>query len=114
MATKVLSTGATGDTGRAVVEATIDSGRDTRARVHQKDARLAFLEKREGALGDHLESGAVRAAMEGADAAYFVRPVAPGVIHATPNFAQAAKESGVTTVINQSQRSANRVSGGDR
>jgi uncharacterized protein YbjT (DUF2867 family) len=48
--------------------------------------------------------------MEGANAAYFVWPVAPGLIHATVNFAQAAKEAGVSTIINLSQRSANRDS----
>ncbi len=48
--------------------------------------------------------------MEGVDAAYFVWPVAPGLIHATVNFAQAAKEAGVPTVVNLSQRSANRFS----
>ena len=52
----------------------------------------------------------IRAAMEGVDAAYFVWPVAPGLIHAIVNFAQAAKEAGVSTVINLSQRSANRFS----
>jgi uncharacterized protein YbjT (DUF2867 family) len=61
-------------------------------------------------LGDLLEIDTVRAAMEGTDAAYFVWPVAPGLIHATVNFAQAAKEAGVSTVINLSQRSANRFS----
>ena len=49
-------------------------------------------------------------AMDGVDAAYFVWPVAPGLIHATVNFAQAAKEAGVPTVVNLSQRSANRFS----
>jgi uncharacterized protein YbjT (DUF2867 family) len=48
--------------------------------------------------------------MEGVDAAYLVWPVQPGLIHATVNFAQAAKEAGVKTVINLSQRSANRDS----
>jgi uncharacterized protein YbjT (DUF2867 family) len=48
--------------------------------------------------------------MEGTDAAYLVWPVAPGLIHVTVNFAQAAREAGVSTVINLSQRSANRFS----
>ena len=51
--------------------------------------------------------------MEGVDAAYLVYPVAPGLINATVNFAQAAKEAGVSAVINLSQRSADRHSKSD-
>jgi NAD(P)H dehydrogenase (quinone) len=112
MARKVLITGATGDTGRAAVKEAIALGLDVRAMVHSKDARSVALEKLgvEMVLGDLLEIDTVRAAMEGAEAAYFVWPVAPGLIHATVNFAQAAREAAVSTVINLSQRSANRFS----
>ena len=51
--------------------------------------------------------------MEGVDAAYLVYPVAPGLINATVNFAQAAREAGVSAVINLSQRSADRHSKSD-
>jgi NAD(P)H dehydrogenase (quinone) len=112
---KVLITGATGDTGRAAVKETIALGLDVRAMVHSKDDRSEALKKlgAEVVLGDHLEINTVRAAMEGINAAYFVWPVQPGVIHATVNFAQAAKEAGVKTIINLSQRSANRDSTSD-
>ena len=112
MARKVLVSGATGDTGRAAVKEAITLGLDVRAMVHNNDARSTALEKRgaEVVLGDLLEIDSVRAAMEGVDAAYFVWPVAPGLIHATVNFAQAASEAGVPTVVNLSQRSANRFS----
>jgi NAD(P)H dehydrogenase (quinone) len=63
--------------------------------------------------GDLLDINTVRPAMEGIDSAYLVWPVQPGLIHATVNFAQAAKEAGVGTVINLSQRSANRWSTSD-
>jgi uncharacterized protein YbjT (DUF2867 family) len=59
-------------------------------------------------VGNHQEIDTIRQAMEGVDAAYFVYPVAPGLITATVNFVQAAKEAGVSTVVNLSQRSANR------
>jgi NAD(P)H dehydrogenase (quinone) len=80
--------------------------------VHSEDARSDALNKSgaEIVLGDHLEINTVRAAMEGINSAYFVWPVQPGVIHATVNFAQAGKEAGVKTIINLSQRSANRDS----
>lgn len=112
MARKVLISGATGDTGRAAVREAISLGLDVRAMVHAKDARSEALEKlgAEVVLGDLLAIDTVRSAMEGADAAYFVWPVAPGLLHATVNFAQAAKEAGISTVINLSQRSANRFS----
>jgi uncharacterized protein YbjT (DUF2867 family) len=109
---KVLITGAAGDTGRAAVKEAIALGLNVRAMVHNRDARSEALEKLDAEVvaGDHLEINTVRAAMEGVDAAYLVWPVAPGLIHATVNFAQAAREAGVSTIINQSQRSANRDS----
>jgi uncharacterized protein YbjT (DUF2867 family) len=112
MSKTVLISGATGDTGRAAVKEAIALGLDVRAMVHNRDARSEALEKlgAEVVLGDLLEIDTIRAAMEGVDAAYFVWPVAPGLIHATVNFAQAAREADVSTVINLSQRSANRLS----
>jgi NAD(P)H dehydrogenase (quinone) len=109
---RVLVTGATGDTGRAAVRESIALGLGVRAMVHKKDVRVEALEKlgAEVVIGDLLEINTIHAAMEGVDAAYFVWPVQPGLIHATVNFAQAAKEVGVGTIINLSQRSANRDS----
>jgi NAD(P)H dehydrogenase (quinone) len=83
--------------------------------VHSKDKRSAALETlgAEIVVGDLLDINTVRPAMESIDAAYFCLPVTPGLIHATANFAQAAKEAGVSTIINLSQRSANRFSTSD-
>jgi NAD(P)H dehydrogenase (quinone) len=112
MSNKVLISGATGDTGRAAVREAIALGLGVRAMVHNRDARSEALETlgAEVVFGDLLEIDTVRAAMEGTNAAYLVWPVAPGLIHVTVNFVQAAKEAGVSTVINLSQRSANRFS----
>jgi uncharacterized protein YbjT (DUF2867 family) len=60
-----------------------------------------------------LDPDTIRPAMKGVDAAFLVFPMAPGLIHATVNFAQSAKEAGVGTVLNLSQRSAHRESAGD-
>jgi NAD(P)H dehydrogenase (quinone) len=111
----VLVTGATGDTGRAAVRESLALGVSVRAMVHKHDTRSDALKKlgAEIVLGDLLEINTVRTAMEGVDAAYFVWPVQPGLIHATVNFIQAAKESGVKAAINLSQRSANRDSTSD-
>lgn len=115
MSKKVLITGATGDTGRAAVRESLALGLTVRAMVHNLDARSAALEAlgAEVVVGDLLQINSVRAAMEGIDAAYLVWPVQPGLITATVNFAQAAKETGVKTVINLSQRSADRESSSD-
>lgn len=112
MSKKVLITGATGDTGRAAVSASIALGLDVRALVRKVDARSDAL-KAQGAeivIGDLLDINTVRDAMQGVEAAYFVWPVQPGLLAATVNFAQAAKETGVQAVVNLSQRSANRES----
>jgi NAD(P)H dehydrogenase (quinone) len=61
-------------------------------------------------VGDLHDIDSIREAMEGIDAAYLVYPVQPGLIDATVNFAQAAREAGVSAVINLSQRSADRNS----
>ncbi|SAK94800.1 NmrA family protein [Caballeronia pedi] len=115
MSKKVLITGATGDTGRAAVRESIALGLDVRAMVRRRGARSEALEAlgAEVVIGDLLEINTIRDAMKGVDAAYLVWPVQPGLINATVNFAQAAKETGLKTVINLSQRSANRESSSD-
>jgi len=111
----VLISGATGDTGRATVKESLALKLKVRALVHGKDQRSAALEELSAnvVVGDLLQINTVRAAMEGVDAAYFYWPVKPGLIHATVNCAQAAKETSVSTIINLSQRSANRNSTSD-
>lgn len=112
MSKKVLITGATGDTGRAAVRESLALGLDVRAMVHSLDSRSETLRVL-GAkvlVGDLLDINTIRAAMEDVEAAYLVWPVKEGLIQAVVNFAQAAKEAGVSTIINLSQRSANRHS----
>lgn len=111
----VLISGATGDTGRPAVAESIALGLNVRALVHSVDKRAQALADLGAEIveGDLLDINTVRPAMEGVDSAYFVWPVQPGLIHATVNFAQAAKEAGVGAVINLSQRSADRWSTSD-
>lgn len=108
----VLISGAAGDTGRPAVAESIKLGLTVRALVHSMDERAHALAAlgAEIVQGDLLDINTIRPAMEGVDSAYLVWPVAPGLIHATVNFAQSAKEAGVATVLNQSQRSADRWS----
>ena len=112
MARKVLITGAAGSTGGAAVRESVKRGLDVRAMVQKNDERSAALTALgvDVVLGDFQQIDQVRQAMEGRDAAYLVYSVTPGVIEATVNFAQAAREAGLSAVVNLSQRSASRTS----
>ncbi|TCL06329.1 NmrA family NAD(P)-binding protein [Sodalis ligni] len=94
----ILVSGATGRTGGAAIEQLLNMGKRVRAYVRSDSEKAAALRKRgvEIALGDFTNIDAIRAAMEGIDAAYFLYPIAPGIISAAAFFAQAAKEAGVT------------------
>ncbi len=103
-------TGATGATGRRTVELLLEQGHTVRAFVHKQDERSAQLQRRgaEIVIGDLLDFKTIRPALEGVAGAYFVYPIAPGLLDATTYFAQAAKEAAVSTVVNMSQVSARR------
>jgi NAD(P)H dehydrogenase (quinone) len=107
---KILVTGATGKTGGQTVDILRESGRDVRAFVHRRDARAEALEERgaEVVVGDLQDLDVVRAALEGITGAYFVYPIAPGLLSATAFFAQAAQEAGAPSIVNMSQISARR------
>jgi NAD(P)H dehydrogenase (quinone) len=57
-------------------------------------------------FGDFLDFDSVRAALNGVQRAYFCYPISPGIVQATAQFAQAAKEAGVEVIVNMSQKSA--------
>lgn len=109
-AKRFLITGATGATGGKTVELLLERGYQVRAFVHQRDERSIQLEKQgvEIVVGDLLDFTAVRPALEDVSGAYFVYPIAPGLVEATASFAQAAKEAGVPAIVNMSQISARR------
>ena len=109
---EILVSGATGRTGGAAIEELLRMGKRVRAYVRSDDARAAALRQRGAdiAVGDLADIDAIRAAMEGIRSAYFLHPIAPGIIGAAAYFAQAAKEAGVTAIVNMSQISARRES----
>ncbi len=104
--------GATGRTGGAAIDELLKMGRRVRAYVRSDDERAAALRQRgvDIAVGDFTDINDIRAAMEGIRSAYFLHPIAPGIIGAAACFAQAAKEAGVTAIVNMSQISARRES----
>jgi NAD(P)H dehydrogenase (quinone) len=110
--TEILVSGATGRTGGAAIAELIKMGRSVRAYVRTDGERAAALRRQgvEIAVGDFTDIDAIRAAMEGIRSAYFLYPIAPGILGAGAYFAQAAKEAGVTAIVNMSQISARRDS----
>jgi NAD(P)H dehydrogenase (quinone) len=109
---EVLVSGATGRTGGAAIEELLKMGKRVRAYVRSDDDRAAALRQRgvDIAVGDFTDIDQIRAAMEGIRSAYFLHPIAPGIIGAAAYFAQAAKEAGVSAIVNMSQISARRES----
>src|SRR6201984_716194 len=104
----ILVSGATGRTGGAAIDTLLGMGKRVRAYVRSDGDGAAALRKRgvDVAIGDFTDIDDVRAAMDGTKAVYFLHPIAPGIIGAAAYFAQAAKEPGVTAIVNMSQISA--------
>ena len=108
----ILVSGATGRTGGAAIDTLLEMGKSIRGYVRSDDERAAVLRQRgvDIAVGDFTDIDHIRAAMKGISSAYFLHPIAPGIISAAAYFAQAAKEAGVTAIVNMSQISARRGS----
>ena len=102
----ILVTGATGDTGRPTVKLLLEKGHRVRALARREDERSGRLKElgAEVVFGDLLKLGDMRAALEGITGAYFVYPLADGLVEATVLFAQAAKENGLGHVVNMSHK----------
>ena len=109
---EILVSGATGRTGGFAIDELLRMGKHVRAYVRSDDERATAFRARgvDIAVGDFTDIDDIRAAMEGIRSAYFLHPIAPGIIGATAYFAQAAKEAGVTAIVNMSQISARRES----
>jgi uncharacterized protein YbjT (DUF2867 family) len=115
MTSTIFVAGATGSTGGGAVRLLLQRGFPVRAFVHKEDGRsreLAALGA-EIAVGDLLDFHAVRRALEGVERAYFVYPIDPGIMPATVQFAQAAREARVEFIVNMSQKSARREAKSD-
>ena len=74
-----------GDTGSKAAQYLLEKGHKVRAFVHKKDApgaKLASLGA-EIVIGDLLDFQSVLPALDDVQGAYFVYPIAPGLIEAT-------------------------------
>jgi NAD(P)H dehydrogenase (quinone) len=73
----------------------LEKGHGVRALARKEDERSERLKYlgAEVVFGDLLNLGNMRDALEGISGAYFVYPLADGLVEATVLFAQAAKEN---------------------
>ena len=101
----ILVTGATGRTGFAVFEQLVARDFPVRALVRRKDGRSERLASlgAEVVMGDLLDIASLRSALDGVKRAYFVYPVADGLLEATANLAVAGEEAGLEALVNLSQ-----------
>ena len=104
----ILITAATGLTGSAAVNSLIKNGHQVRALAHREDDRSRALQNlgAEVVFGDLDDFSAVKAALRGIKRTYFCYPITKGLVQATAQFGQAAKESGVEFIVNMSQKIA--------
>lgn len=102
---KILVTGATGRTGRAVVTQLLAKGWPVRAAVRVRDARSDLLQRRgaEVVVADVFDPGQLMDAMRGVQRAYYCPPYHPFVIQSASAFAAAARETGLEQIVGLSQ-----------
>jgi len=102
---KILVTGATGRTGRAVVDELLAKGVPVRAVVHSKDARSAALERKgaETVVVDMFDYDQLLAAMRGTQRAYYLPFYHPYMIQSATAFAVAAREAQLEAVVSLGQ-----------
>lgn len=94
--------GQQGRTGRRISELMLAQHIPVRAFVHRLDERSEHL-KRLGAeivAGDLRDINAVERAVQGVSAVYFAYPVQDGLMDATAAMAIAARDAGVTRLVN--------------
>ncbi len=102
----VLVTGASGgrqgQTGRHVSEILLARGMPVRAFVHKIDERSDRLRALGAGIveGDFLDAASVKRAVDGVSSIYFAYPVKDGLLDATAIMALAAREAGVTRLVN--------------
>jgi NAD(P)H dehydrogenase (quinone) len=102
---KILVTGATGRTGRAVVDELLAQSVLVRAVVHVQDARSAALERKgaETVVADMFDADQLFAAMRGTQRAYYLPFYDPYMIQSATAFAVAAREAKLEAVVSLGQ-----------
>ena len=98
---RILVTAATGKTGTAVTRQLLDQGYPVTALARREDNRSAALAKAGATIvvGDFIEPDDLRHAMQGVQRAYFAAPWTPAQLHGAMNFAVAAADAKLETVV---------------
>jgi uncharacterized protein YbjT (DUF2867 family) len=102
----ILVTGATGNTGRAIVDALVERGAPVRAMVRAEADRSKLSPEVEGVVADFDDSAAVAAALDGAERAYLVTPSSEQVEEQQKRFAELAAKAGTRHLVVLSQLGA--------
>jgi uncharacterized protein YbjT (DUF2867 family) len=94
--------GRQGKTGRHVSEMLLKRGIAVRAFVHKIDERSEQLRSLGAEIfeGDFLDVRSVQRAVQGTSSVYFAYPVQDGLLDATAAMAVAAREAGITRLVN--------------
>jgi NAD(P)H dehydrogenase (quinone) len=102
---KILVTGATGRTGRAVVDELLARDVPVRAVVHSKDVRSEVLEHKgaETVVADMFDPDQLLAVMRGTQRAYYLPFYDPYMIQSATAFAVAAGEAKLEAVVSLGQ-----------
>jgi len=102
---KILVTGATGRTGRAVADKLLTEGVPVRAVVHSKDVRSEALERKgaETVVADMFDPDQLLAVMRGTQRAYYLPFYDPYMIQSATAFAVAAGEAKLEAVVSLGQ-----------
>jgi NAD(P)H dehydrogenase (quinone) len=102
---RILVTGATGKTGRVVVNELLKAGYRVRAMVHRESGRSARLKAQgaEIAVAEMTDVERVADALTGVQRAYYCPPFDPYMIQGAVAFAVAARESRLEHIVGLSQ-----------
>ena len=102
----ILVTGATGNTGRAIVDALVERGAPVRAMVRSEADRGRLPPEVNGVVADFDNSPAIEAALDGADRAYLVTPSSEQAEEQQKRFAELAAKAGTRHLVVLSQLGA--------
>ena len=99
----ILVTGATGNTGRAIVDALVERGAPVRAMVRAEADRSRLPAGVEVVVADFDETAAIAAALDGAERAYLVTPSSERAEEQQKRFADLAAKAGTRHLVVLSQ-----------
>ena len=94
----ILVTGATGNTGAAVVSALVEQKAAVRAFVHDPE-KFSAPAGVEVAAGDFRDPASIEAALAGVDQAYLVGPSVPDQVELETAFVEAAQRAGLAHLV---------------